>query len=67
MISDGIFEAKSPDREEFGTERVVAVLREHHARKPAEILDRLRHAVGEFTHGQPQDDDETAILIQRHV
>ena len=65
VLSDGIFEAKSPEREDFGQERVVAALRAHHAQSPRGILDALRATLAEFTGSEPQDDDRTAILIKR--
>jgi len=67
VFSDGIFEAHSPQKEEFGDERVIALLKERHADGPAEILSALRAAVAEFTAGREQEDDQTAILLKRSV
>jgi len=67
VLSDGIFEAKNAERDEFGDDRVVAVLRANHARSPREILDALRAELGTFTGSEPQDDDRTAILIKRQA
>lgn len=64
-ISDGIFEAADPAGEEFGTERVVELLRAHREAPLAELLDSLRREVEEFTEGAPPSDDRTVILIRR--
>ena len=62
VISDGIYESRVVDGDEFGSERVVEHLIRHADRPPAEILDTLRAAALEYG---PQDDDQTAILIKR--
>jgi serine phosphatase RsbU (regulator of sigma subunit) len=64
VASDGFFEAKDPTREEFGTERVQAVLAEHRARPAAEMLTTLRAAVDAFTEGAPPADDCTAVIVK---
>jgi serine phosphatase RsbU (regulator of sigma subunit) len=64
VLSDGIFEARNGAKEQFGTERVMAVIRDHHHASGAEILAALRAAVASFTNGAPADDDRTAIIIK---
>ena len=65
VFSDGIFEAHDPNREMFGDDRVIALLKERHTDSPASILSTLKAAVAEFTDGREQEDDQTAILIKR--
>jgi sigma-B regulation protein RsbU (phosphoserine phosphatase) len=65
VISDGIFESKSPVGEEFGAERVQAVLREHREESAAGIVARIREAVDAFTEAAPAADDRTIVLIKR--
>ena len=65
IISDGIFEAMSPERNDFGVDRVVELILANSAATPEEILARLREAVNEYTGGAAPDDDRTAILIKR--
>jgi sigma-B regulation protein RsbU (phosphoserine phosphatase) len=65
VLSDGLFEAKSPQGMEQGTERICNVIRQHRE-EPAEVISRrIRVATEEFTHGAPPDDDRTIILIKR--
>ncbi len=65
VISDGIFEAKGPAGEDFGTDRTLAVIREKRAATSSEILDAIREAVEVYTQGAPADDDRTMIVIKR--
>jgi len=64
-ISDGIFESEGPAGEEFGIERVQAILREHRGESAAAIVARIRQAVDAFTEGAPAADDRTIVLIMR--
>jgi len=65
VISDGIFEAKNTQRQQFGVGRVGALLARHHDAAAAEILATLRADVEAFTRGTVADDDRTALLIKR--
>ncbi len=65
VLSDGFYEAMDPSREEFEEERVADILRRHHDERPAAILDRIKAAVEEFTHGAPYSDDRTAVIVKR--
>lgn len=65
VTTDGFFEAANPAGEQFGIERVCDLVRENQNLSAAEILDRLHEAVQEFTAGQRQADDLTAILIRK--
>ena len=65
IYSDGITEATSPADEEFGTARLLALLREHHGRPLAEVLEAVQAATGRFSDGLPQGDDQTLVLLRR--
>ncbi|MCH2134104.1 MAG: SpoIIE family protein phosphatase [Phycisphaerales bacterium] len=65
VASDGFAEAAGPDREMFGTDRIIDLLREHRDRSSVEILQVIRDRVVEYTAYQPADDDRTAVLIHR--
>jgi sigma-B regulation protein RsbU (phosphoserine phosphatase) len=67
IYSDGITEAESPDDEEFGTARLLALLREHHRRPLAELLEAIQIATGTFSAGLPQGDDQTLVLLRRRL
>ncbi len=65
IYSDGITECEAPDEEEFGAERLIALLADQGGRPLPEILHRIDSAVTEFAQGQPQGDDQTVILLRR--
>jgi phosphoserine phosphatase RsbU/P len=67
IYSDGITEAESPDDEEFGTARLLALLREHRRRPLAELLEAIQSATGSFSAGLPQGDDQTLVLLRRRL
>lgn len=65
LYSDGITEAESPTEEEFGTDRLLDLLREHQDRPLQELLDAIPAAVTRFSQGRPQGDDQTLVLLRR--
>jgi len=65
IYSDGITEAESAADEEFGTARLLALLREHSERPLAEVLEAVQSATGAFSAGLPQGDDQTLVLLRR--
>jgi sigma-B regulation protein RsbU (phosphoserine phosphatase) len=67
IYSDGITEAESPEEEEFGTARLLALLGEHRERPLAELLEEIQAATGRFTGGLQQGDDQTLVLLRRRT
>jgi phosphoserine phosphatase len=67
VVSDGIFEYRNLEGEEFGEERVRTFLAAHHARPAAEISALLFAAVQEFARKTPQEDDMTVVLVKRQA
>ncbi len=65
LASDGITETMF-DGKQFGVERLAGVLRSNNTRTPEEIIDAVRTAVDEFSHGAPAIDDRTLVVVQRH-
>ena len=65
LYSDGITEAVSPADEEFGIERLEALLAETGGLPLERRLERLAEAVTGFAAGQPQGDDQTFLLVRR--
>jgi phosphoserine phosphatase RsbU/P len=63
-FTDGITEARSPDDEEFGDERLIATI----AAEPPGSAERLAHAISRavvaWTNDRPQD-DATLIVVDR--
>jgi len=65
LYSDGVTEATSPADEEFGLDRLEAVLRGQLGATLPELRGMLEHELREFVAGQPQGDDQTVVLLRR--
>jgi phosphoserine phosphatase len=65
VLSDGIYEYEDPDGEQFGRQRVEAVLREFGHESTANLCGRVLEAVRLFARGSPQQDDITAVFVKR--
>lgn len=66
LYSDGVTEACTEDEDnQFGTDRLVAVLREAASRPAPEILDSVFQAIDDFAAGAPQHDDITMLVLKR--
>lgn len=64
IVTDGLTEAMSPDRELFGSQKTVDVLRRHQSCSAKEILDSLRVECEAFRRNEPNRDDITAVAIK---
>jgi phosphoserine phosphatase RsbU/P len=65
LYSDGITECLSPGDEEFGTDRLAALLAEHRDLPLAELVETIDGATCAFGAGTPQGDDQTLVLLRR--
>ena len=65
LISDGVYEYRNAENEEFGEERVEEIVRAHHAGSMAELSSRLLESIQTFARGAPQEDDITMVLVKR--
>jgi phosphoserine phosphatase RsbU/P len=65
LYSDGITEAEDVNDEEFGNERLEALLSEHIDCSAAVIRDQIAAAVENFVGEAPQKDDETLVIVRR--
>ncbi|MCH5377578.1 MAG: PAS domain S-box protein, partial [Planctomycetes bacterium] len=64
ILTDGVLEAYSPERELFGWQRTLDVVRENRHRPATEIVDSLHAATRAFSAGRPQTDDVTILLAK---
>lgn len=64
IFSDGVSEALSTGGEEFGDDRLQAVVESVGAAPAAEVVDRIVAEVRQFTKGAPQSDDITVMVIR---
>jgi serine phosphatase RsbU (regulator of sigma subunit) len=67
LVTDGFLEWENSAGEDFGTERLGAVVRQFSDREPEVIIAELHDAVLNFAQGTPQVDDLTAVLIKRSL
>jgi serine phosphatase RsbU (regulator of sigma subunit) len=67
LYTDGITEAANPGGDEFGLDRLEAVVRDH-AREPLVALAvAIETAVEVFVDGTPFADDRTVVMVRREA
>ncbi len=62
--SDGVTEALNTAGDEFGEERLIEVIRQHHGKPAADVLGHVIDAVEAFASGAEQYDDVTALVVR---
>ncbi|HML22420.1 MAG TPA: SpoIIE family protein phosphatase [Aggregatilinea sp.] len=65
LYTDGITEAINADEEEFGEERLEALLMEHCDMAAGELCGTIVEAVSAFAEGRALVDDATLVVIKR--
>ncbi len=65
LYTAGITELMAPSREEFGVERLLALLRAHPAGPAGDLLGAIGDAMTAFSEGERFDDDSTAVVVRR--
>ncbi len=65
LYSDGITEAEGPDEEEYGLDRLVALLHAECRNPLPDIIQAIDRAITDFAQGRPQGDDQTLVLLRR--
>jgi phosphoserine phosphatase RsbU/P len=65
LLSDGIYEYRNADNEEFGEKRVEDILLAHHDKPVAELSAILLGSVQAFAGNAMQEDDMTVVLVKR--
>jgi phosphoserine phosphatase RsbU/P len=63
IFSDGVTEATNSAGEEFGENRLIAILQECQSLMPSEVITRIVGSVREFSEGA-QADDLTLLLAR---
>jgi sigma-B regulation protein RsbU (phosphoserine phosphatase) len=64
FCTDGIFEAFSPDGQEFGAERLIAVVSEQRTQSARRVVDAVFEAVSAFRQDGAQGDDMTVVAVR---
>ena len=62
--TDGLFEAMNENGDEFGTERLMAVIQNARTRPAREIVDEIFGAAAAFRGSAAQNDDMTAVVVK---
>lgn len=64
LRTDGVDETRSADKEPFGEQRLLQVLREARAGTAEAVLDRVESALRQHSGDAPPEDDSTMIAIK---
>ncbi|MCU0304196.1 MAG: PP2C family protein-serine/threonine phosphatase [Thermoanaerobaculales bacterium] len=67
LFTDGVTEARSGGGDEYGTERLVHIVRTVRHRDPAAIVDRIFTDIAEFSQRTPPEDDQTVVVAKRRL
>ncbi len=65
LFTDGFIEWANAEGEQYGTERIYALIRENRSRPAAELIEMVYRSVLAFADGTTQKDDLTAVLIRK--
>ncbi len=65
LFTDGLTEAEDEDDEEFGVERVTAVVASLVDPTADGLCDAILEAVDAHTSGAPLQDDATLVVVER--
>jgi sigma-B regulation protein RsbU (phosphoserine phosphatase) len=65
ISSDGISEAMNANHEQFGEQRLQAIVTNNRSASPNEIIDKVISAVRVHAGSYPQSDDMTLIVLKR--
>lgn len=64
LLTDGVLDATAPDGTQFGSDRVLAVVRHFLADSARDIVSNLYHTVRAFVQTEAQIDDITALVLK---
>lgn len=64
LYTDGVYEAKNPEGEEFTTDRLQKLVCACTEKSAAELITSVSEAIDVFTNNCPKDDDLTLIAIE---
>lgn len=67
VYTDGVTEAMNPNRDQFGDERFLSVIRKYGDLKVEPLTGQIRQELAAFTGGFPQNDDITLVAIREKL
>ncbi len=65
LFTDGLSESRGPGSDEYGTERLRALLCRNHALLPADLVAACLRDLEDFCAGAPRHDDLTVMALRR--
>jgi len=65
LYTDGITESRNPQEEEFGTERLAAIVRAEREKDASAIVESVFHGLAEFAGCGDPYDDRTLVIVKR--
>ncbi len=65
IYSDGLTETMNPAREEFGEERLAALLKMHGTQSAQTLIDRIVKDAKLYAGNAPPHDDLTVLVVKR--
>ena len=67
IYTDGVTEAMNDERDQYGEDRLLNLIKKHGRLAPTEFIEKLNDDVKEFTGGYPQNDDITVVAIKEKL
>ncbi len=64
LYTDGVTESINPSNEEFGEERLVQLIKDHHDLPVNDLMKKIETVVMAFTEDEPQFDDFTMMVVK---
>jgi sigma-B regulation protein RsbU (phosphoserine phosphatase) len=64
FVTDGVAETESPERAQFGIERMLDAVRANRHVPAREIVEMLYRSARRFAQGKPQPDDVTIVVLK---
>ena len=64
IYTDGVTEAMNEERDQFGEERLLQLMKDNGRKSPQEFIDDLSREIDEFTGEYPQNDDITVVAFK---
>jgi serine phosphatase RsbU (regulator of sigma subunit) len=64
MYTDGITEAKNPDGEEFGYDRLKQIVQNNIRKSARDIQDEIINGLLDFTQADEIEDDFTTMILK---
>ncbi len=67
IYTDGVTEAMNEERDQYGEDRLLNLIKKHGRLTPTEFIEKLSEDVKQFTGGYPQNDDITVVAIKEKL